>query len=89
MDKSIEAIKDEALKAIESAEDRLAVEAVSTRYIGRKGVITQFLRNISNLPIRFSSFMPTKSSIPPVIANKSVLRNISICTRFMSNKTPY
>ncbi|MBC8247654.1 MAG: phenylalanine--tRNA ligase subunit alpha [Deltaproteobacteria bacterium] len=50
MDKSIEDIKDEALKAIESAEDRQAVEAVSTRYIGRKGVITQFLRNISNLP---------------------------------------
>jgi phenylalanyl-tRNA synthetase alpha chain len=50
VDKSIEAIKDEALKAIESAEDRLAVEAVSTRYIGRKGAITQFLRNISNLP---------------------------------------
>ena len=49
MDKSIEDIKDEALKAIESAEDRQAVEAVSTRYIGRKGVITQFLRNISNL----------------------------------------
>ena len=49
MDKSIEDIKDEALKAIESAEDRQAVEAVSTRYIGRKGVITQFLRNITNL----------------------------------------
>lgn len=50
MDKSIEDIKDEALKAINSAENRQAVEAVSTRYIGRKGVITQFLRNISNLP---------------------------------------
>ncbi|HIJ54825.1 MAG TPA: phenylalanine--tRNA ligase subunit alpha [Deltaproteobacteria bacterium] len=50
MDKSIEDIKDEALKAIDAADDRQAVEAVSTRYIGRKGVITQFLRNLSNLP---------------------------------------
>ena len=50
MDKSIDDIKDEALKSIESAEDRQAVEAVSTRFLGRKGVITQFLRNISNLP---------------------------------------
>jgi len=50
VDKSIEDIKDEALKAINSAENRQAVEAVSTRYIGRKSVITQFLRNISNLP---------------------------------------
>jgi len=50
VDKSIEDIKDEALKAIDAADDRQAVEAVSTRYIGRKGVITQFLRNLSNLP---------------------------------------
>ena len=48
MDKSIDDIKNEALKAIESAEDRQAIEAVSTRYVGRKGVVTQFLRNISN-----------------------------------------
>ena len=49
MDRSIEDIKDEALEAIQSADDRQAVEAVSTQYLGRKGVITQFLRSISNL----------------------------------------
>ena len=50
MDRSIDDIRDEALKAIESAEDRQGIEAVSTRFLGRKGLITQFLRNISNLP---------------------------------------
>ena len=50
MDKSIDQIYQEALQEIEAAADRLAIQDVSVRYLGRKGIITQFLRNVSNLP---------------------------------------
>ncbi len=50
MDKSIQEIRDEAIAAIEGASTPEAVENLSVRYIGRKGRITRFLRNISSLP---------------------------------------
>jgi len=50
LDKSIDQIYQEALQEIEAAADRLAIQDVSVRYLGRKGIITQFLRNVSNLP---------------------------------------
>ena len=50
MDKSIDQIYQEALQEIEAAADRLAIQDVSVRYLGRKGIITQFLRNVSKLP---------------------------------------
>jgi len=40
----------EALKEIKAATDRKTLEAISIRYLGRKGIITHFLRNISSLP---------------------------------------
>ena len=50
MEKTIEQIKEEALKELTAAGDRKSIDAVSVRFLGRKGVVTQFLRNISNLP---------------------------------------
>ena len=50
MDKSIDQIYQEALEELEAAADRLAIQDVSVRYLGRKGIITQFLRNVSKLP---------------------------------------
>ncbi|MCK4984308.1 MAG: phenylalanine--tRNA ligase subunit alpha [Desulfobacterales bacterium] len=50
MNASIDQIYQEALQEIEAAADRLAIQDVSVRYLGRKGIITQFLRNVSKLP---------------------------------------
>ena len=50
MNKTIEQIKEDALKEIEAAKDPESIKALSVRYLGRKGLVTQFLRNISSLP---------------------------------------
>ena len=50
MDKSIDQIYQEALQELKAAADPQAVQDISVRYLGRKGIITQFLRNISKLP---------------------------------------
>ncbi len=50
MEKTIEQIKKEALKELEAASDSKSIKALSVRYLGRKGAVTQYLRNISNLP---------------------------------------
>jgi phenylalanyl-tRNA synthetase alpha chain len=47
----IEAIKSEALEALDRAADPADVQEISTRYLGRKGRITRFLRGISSLPV--------------------------------------
>ena len=51
MEKSIEQIKEEALKELEAASDTESIKAISVRYLGRKGSVTRFLRNISRLPL--------------------------------------
>ena len=50
MDLSIEQIRQDALGELETAPDAPAVQELSTRYLGRKGFVTRFLRNISRLP---------------------------------------
>lgn len=47
--KTLEEIESSALEAIEGAPDLAEVEVISTRYLGRKGELTTFLRNISKL----------------------------------------
>jgi phenylalanyl-tRNA synthetase alpha chain len=47
---SIDQIYQEALQELKAAADPQAVQDISVRYLGRKGIITQFLRNISKLP---------------------------------------
>ena len=50
MSTTIEQIKADAEKEINSATDAQALTAISTKYLGRKGIITLYLRNISDLP---------------------------------------
>ncbi|MFW6374331.1 MAG: phenylalanine--tRNA ligase subunit alpha [Thermodesulfobacteriota bacterium] len=50
MEKHIEQIRDEAFRELNATSDPERIKEVSVRYLGRKGAITQFLRNISGLP---------------------------------------
>ena len=50
LNQTIEAIKSEALAALDQAGDPEAVKALSVKYLGRKGLVTLFLRNITALP---------------------------------------
>ncbi len=50
MNISIDQIYQEALQELKAAANPQAVQDISVRYLGRKGIITQFLRNISKLP---------------------------------------
>jgi phenylalanyl-tRNA synthetase alpha chain len=49
-DHSIDRIRGEAFEALSCAADKETVEDLSVRYLGRKGRVTLFLRNISSLP---------------------------------------
>ena len=46
----IDQIHEDALKELADAKDLESIKALSTRYLGRKGIVTQFLRNVSGLP---------------------------------------
>ncbi len=50
MEKDLDQIHQEALAALEKAQSAKAVEEIAVHYLGRKGVLTRFLRNISQLP---------------------------------------
>jgi len=47
---NIEQIKAEALEELRRISDPEQIKALSVRYLGRKGILTQFLRNISEFP---------------------------------------
>jgi phenylalanyl-tRNA synthetase alpha chain len=46
----VKQIEKEALAALENAEDSEQVKSLSVKYLGRKGLVTLFLRNVSQLP---------------------------------------
>ncbi|MBT8369815.1 MAG: phenylalanine--tRNA ligase subunit alpha [Deltaproteobacteria bacterium] len=50
MENDLDHIQQQALKDLEAAANGQDVQNISVRYLGRKGVLTQFLRNISKLP---------------------------------------
>ncbi|MFO7754124.1 MAG: phenylalanine--tRNA ligase subunit alpha [Desulfobacteraceae bacterium] len=50
MTKNIAEIEQEALESLEKAEEAETIENLSIKYLGRKGELTRYLRNISNLP---------------------------------------
>jgi len=50
VNKTIEQIKEDALKELEAASDCKKINDLSVRYLGRKGDVTQFLRTITSLP---------------------------------------
>ena len=49
MEQSIQQIQNDALKDLETAADSKAITAISIRYLGRKGKVTQLLRSIAGL----------------------------------------
>jgi phenylalanyl-tRNA synthetase alpha chain len=71
---SIEHIQDEALKAIEAAPDSESLEALSVRYLGRKGLLTQFLRNISRLPAEERPEAGKKANETKAIVSQAIER---------------
>ncbi|MBW2367563.1 MAG: phenylalanine--tRNA ligase subunit alpha [Deltaproteobacteria bacterium] len=50
METNSQQILTDAVTELETATDRNGIEALSVKYLGRKGRITQFLRSISQLP---------------------------------------
>ena len=50
MENRVKQIEQQALAALGNAENSEQVKALSVKYIGRKGLVTLFLRNISKLP---------------------------------------
>ncbi|OQY05053.1 MAG: phenylalanine--tRNA ligase subunit alpha [Desulfobacteraceae bacterium 4572_123] len=50
MNLSIELIHENALKELDTVADAEGIKELYVRFLGRKGLITQFLRNISSLP---------------------------------------
>lgn len=51
MNESIKQIREDALNAIRKVPDTGALQSLSTSFIGRKGRVTAFLRNIASLPV--------------------------------------
>ncbi len=49
MEKDINLIRQEALSDLEAAGSKDNIKALSVKYLGRKGFVTLFLRNVSNL----------------------------------------
>lgn len=49
LNKSIEKIQEEALSALKGTTDAPGIQELSVRYLGRKGEVTQYLRNIASL----------------------------------------
>ena len=52
MENRIEQIKSEALESVAKAADIEQIKSLSVKYLGRKGLVTLFLRNISQLPAK-------------------------------------
>ena len=50
MENNLDQIHQNGLKEIEAAENGNDIQDLSVCYLGRKGILTQFLRNISKLP---------------------------------------
>ncbi len=50
MEQQIEQILQQALSELQSASQAAQLQAFSVQYLGRKGLVTQYLRNISQLP---------------------------------------
>lgn len=50
MEKSISEIEKEAIDSLEKTNEIEEIKELSLHYLGRKGVLTRFLRNVSNLP---------------------------------------
>ena len=86
MEKSIEQIKTEALSEIQNAADIEQVRTISVRYIGRKGLVTQYLRDIPKLPAEQRPEAGKKANL----AKKAIEAAVEDATgRLSGEKGPY
>ena len=51
MENDLDHIHQQALKELDSVENTDDIQDITVRYLGRKGILTRFLRNISKLPV--------------------------------------
>ncbi len=51
MQNNLTQIEEQAIESINNAENSSQLEQLSIKYLGRKGILTKFLRNISSLPV--------------------------------------
>ncbi|MBW1897498.1 MAG: phenylalanine--tRNA ligase subunit alpha [Deltaproteobacteria bacterium] len=50
MENTVEQIRDEALAELEGVSEPAGIKDLSVKYLGRKGIVSLFLRNVSSLP---------------------------------------
>jgi phenylalanyl-tRNA synthetase alpha chain len=74
---SIHQIKEEGLKEISDANNKQQVEAVILRYLGRKGIVTQYLRNISSLPEEERPHAGKLANDTKALLNEAALQAVS------------
>lgn len=67
MEENIEKIQQNVLAEIDSAFDKEELENISIKYLGRKGILTQFLRGISKLPVEER---PLAGKLANILKNK-------------------
>ncbi|OQY13777.1 MAG: phenylalanine--tRNA ligase subunit alpha [Desulfobacteraceae bacterium 4572_19] len=72
MEKTIEQIQAQLLAELETAQDHEAVKALSVRYLGRKGFVTMFLRNVSNLPKEEKPIAGKKANLAKLFIEKAI-----------------
>lgn len=84
MEKTIEQICAEAFREIETADSKESLNAISVKYLGRKGIITQFLRSISTL----SSEERPKAGEKANEAKKTLEKAIIDAINRLESKTP-
>jgi phenylalanyl-tRNA synthetase alpha chain len=70
--KSIEQIESEALSKLKSADNTAAVNSLSVHYLGRKGVVTGFLRSIAKLPQEERPLVGKKANKTKAVIEKAV-----------------
>ena len=51
VENNLDHIHQQALKELDAVENTDDLQDISVRYLGRKGILTRFLRNISKLPV--------------------------------------
>ena len=71
-------IEKQALESIENAENTQALEEISVQYLGRKGVLTGFLRNISSLPAEERPAAGKNANLLKIKIEKQIKKALSV-----------
>jgi phenylalanyl-tRNA synthetase alpha chain len=73
VENTIEQIRDNALAEIENASSVEEIKALSIKYVGRKGRITLFLRNISSLPKELRPSAGQEANVTKQLVEKRII----------------